>query len=1025
MRKTNNQYPVSATYLLVVLFLLLSCETIAQSKHEQQYNRFQYHTFKWRTFHTEAYHIYFPVGNDSLCKYIASILPEAMERIKHRMITGLLKIPNVIIYPSQDQLYESNIGLFDPGEKTLPTFVSKGNRLVLFFNGSHTDLKDQLYEALARSVWESQLKTGLEEQAFGDNDKIPFWFSEGAIRYFAHQWPLHAEDELKRSFVNKDFKNWYEVIAYEPRLSGQAFCYFLTDQYYEQAAMQLFSQIKQKGALQRAIRLIAKEPLDSLLVHCFEYYQRRFAGEIHNNAAKAKQAIQLNIPRKKGIVKTVLISPDENNIAYVASKNNAKTVFNYNVTTNKTKKLSKYKLPPWVNDHSKDHYPLLDWSNNDLVVTQPHKGTVTTNKYGGYGTKLSGDKIIGIDGINTLEPEDNNHYLIAGYRKGQSDIVTYDANRERYTTRISDKYDDTYLYKDNNGKVAFVSTRPSGIEQDSSNKVLFQGIYNLKGKDIEQVITDTVPYVEWNKPAILNNGKVLATTTAYGTERFALLQMNASNYRILNDHTPIQYLLGSEQVSEYSITHDSIQITLQPTEQWIKNKGSNTRNAPWLIDYRKHAAQRAKEDSLLNSLKNSTPSFLEKILVPKQAKEQAKQRQDSIMLSLQYDPKKVRPYILQLHSAYFSARVNNDYFINRYQPYLNYQGQFKFPEVGGMAQGGFTDLFENHHISVGFRVPAGTEGSDFFVNYRNTAKKLDWGLTYFRKVENLQPDPDRLWVNEDGKTYPGLAKVKTHYYELSLHYPLTYYLSIGLDEAIRTDRTIFLATDEYSLVFEDIKSTWSITSLSLKQNKLKATIPLLFRGYVAKLFIDAFKGFSQQENALYGLKLKLEHHLPIYKYITLVTRAQAGHSAGSSHILYNMGGLDNNLTVKVDSNTHFSQTAPYAFQSLVTPFRGYLQNRLYGNQYAVFNADVYFPVFQSLIPIETKLSFINHLQLGLFSDIGTANETWSIPPKSNPWLWSYGLCARTILAGYPIRVDVAWPGALNKQPVWYFSLNAQ
>src|SRR5690606_15756762 len=104
-------------------------------------------------------------------------------------------------------------------------------------------------------------------------------------------------------------------------------------------------------------------------------------------------------------------------------------------------------------------------------------------------------------------------------------------------------------------------------------------------------------------------------------------------------------------------------------------------------------------------------------------------------------------------------------------------------------------------------------------------------------------------------------------------------------------------------------------------------------------------------------------------------------------------------------------------------FRGYLQNTLYGNRYAVFNADGYFPLFQALIPIETPLSVINLLQLGLFTDIGTAKETWQKPAINQGWLWSYGMSARSTLAGYPVRVDVAWPGALNKKPVWYFSLS--
>jgi outer membrane protein assembly factor BamA len=58
----------------------------------------------------------------------------------------------------------------------------------------------------------------------------------------------------------------------------------------------------------------------------------------------------------------------------------------------------------------------------------------------------------------------------------------------------------------------------------------------------------------------------------------------------------------------------------------------------------------------------------------------------------------------------------------------------------------------------------------------------------------------------------------------------------------------------------------------------------------------------------------------------------------------------------------------------------------------------------------------------MFTDAATAKETWTTNPNAT-WLWSYGLSARSNLAGYPIRVDVAWPGTFNQQPVWYFSLS--
>ena len=104
----------------------------AQVADRGAYNRFQYHRYKWRTYHLDAMHLYYPHNYDSLGKYVIERLPGIMERVKHRMVTRLVEVPNIIIYPSVDQLYESNIGLYEVKDMPLPTFVATGNRMVVF-----------------------------------------------------------------------------------------------------------------------------------------------------------------------------------------------------------------------------------------------------------------------------------------------------------------------------------------------------------------------------------------------------------------------------------------------------------------------------------------------------------------------------------------------------------------------------------------------------------------------------------------------------------------------------------------------------------------------------------------------------------------------------------------------------------------------------------------------------------------------------------------------------------------------------
>ncbi len=1021
------RFPVSR--LLTCILLLCTLRTAAQER--QTYQRLRYHHYHWKAFHTEPFHVYFPEGDDSLCVAVVRDLPTAIKAVGRNMSVTLQQTVNVVIYPSLTALYESNIGSTETRDVTFPTFIRKGNRIALAYNGSYTDLKRQLYEGLARAGWEAQLSDNISTQALSGN-QIPYWISEGSIRYFAHGWPLTAEDDLLHALHQEQPAVWEAFIARHPALGGQAFCTFLANTYLPQTPAQLFQQFRKKKPLARALRLITQTPADSLYAACLQYYSARAAAIPFTKDSTRSTTSVASWHHRHGTILRVLMQEGGNNIAVLTATGHTRNVTVYDPRSHRQTSIITYTLPPWIADHSTDPYPLMSWAGQELMVLMPVKGVLTVRSYNTNGQQHDHFPLEGIDGISSLSSAGNGEWLLAAWRKAQSDIVACRLQKDKYTPLTYDRGDDCHPALSSTGNLLlFTSERlmpQSRKEQRLSDTVVFtQGIFRARDREVAPWITDTIPYLRYDHPTLLQDNAVLFTSTALGTAQFVSsgnLQSPANSLQRLGAVRPIQYMPGTEEIIQYTDHADTLQVWRTPFATWTANNLDTTDSiAPWLVSYRAAAASHAREDSILKAASGANqPSFLGAVLSGGKQCAQAARRADSLKLALQYSDKKTEPYVLQLYSAYFTAKVNNDYFINRYQPYQSYQGMFRFPGTGGMAQGGFSDLFENHHFTVAFRLPAGSEGSDFFVRYRNTTKRTEWGLAYYRESEDLKPDPLRQWVDESGRPYPNTAKVKTNYFEVSASYPLNYYSSINLTTAIRHDKTVFSATERYSLDFPSYKSLWSVTSASYTLEKLRPTLPMLYRGFTARIVGDVFKGITQKEEALAGGNVQLSYHQPLYRYITLVVRAQAGASAGDARVLYNLGGVDNNITPRIDSTVHFSQTAPFAFQTLVTPFRGYYQNSLYGSRYSLLNADVYFPLFQSLIPVETPLPSLNNLQLGIFADAASAGGAKAYTTAARGWLMSYGLSARTTLAGYPLRFDLAWPGTFRAAPVWYLSL---
>lgn len=869
-------------------FFLILCLFLASAKAQdtQPFQRLRYQQpLRWQVWHGKGFHLYYPHGCDSIARFVSAAFLPAQTHIRKALNASAGKEPQIILYPSLTRLYESNIGSTAVAPLTLPTLVSKGNRVLLAYRGDTALLETDLRLALARSVWEEWFREGVTEQIRSNwqQSEIPEWYREGVIRYAALGWRYEDEQHLT-SLLQQQGRQ--QVATEEPAIWGAAFCYYLSRHYYPQAPQQLLFQVRKKKSLARGTRLVTKRLLPEVDSACADFYRSRYRG----TTLPAPDSL-----RSQGRLRQQLYATDSSHRAVVIEKDQRRELWLKPSVKEKAKRIARYPLPPWISDYAADPYPVLCFSpEGTLLAAAPYKGKLEVKVYNTNGLVTERRVLRPVEGLDHLEVNDRRDWLLHAWRMGRSDLVHYDPQRERY--RVADR-DSTAVY---------------------------------------------------------------------------------------------------QQASE--------------------PEKADTANSPWHREQREEQARKAAEDSTLNAARDTTTSFLSGALGGGNRKNPDKD-------SLRFDSKKAQPYILQLYSAYFSAQVNNDYYINRYQPYQNYQGQFKFPEAGAQAKGGFTDLFENHHFSIAYRLPAGSDGSDFFTSYRNTARRTAWGLTYFRKVEQLSPDPLRNWTGPDSRLYPNAGKVKTHYYELSLAHPLSWYSVVDFSTALRYDRTIFTATDLYSLRAEDLKATWSVSTLAYALDKRRLTLPGLYKGFYAQAGIDAFSSVKGEGGTTFGPSAKLEYHRPLYKGITLAARLQGGYNAGTGRILYNFGGTDGNLAIRVDSDVHFKQDAPYVFQTLVTPFRGYRQNSLYGDRYALLNLDVYVPLFAGLIDLKTPLPSINNLQLGVFTDIAGASENYKGAVKNDrdEWLYSIGFSARTILAGYPIRFDMAWPGTGGK-PVWYLNL---
>lgn len=144
-------------------------------------NRVQYDYFEWKFYRYQQYETYFYTGGKELAEYTAKVarkyIPEQEELFEFNLVDKI----QFIIYNKQSHFKQSNVGLsLENGELGGITTIM-GEKVFLYFNGSHQDFDEQIKEGIARVL--------INQQVYGSNWRqviknstlltLPDWYQLG------------------------------------------------------------------------------------------------------------------------------------------------------------------------------------------------------------------------------------------------------------------------------------------------------------------------------------------------------------------------------------------------------------------------------------------------------------------------------------------------------------------------------------------------------------------------------------------------------------------------------------------------------------------------------------------------------------------------------------------------------------------------------------------------------------------------------------------------------------------------------
>lgn len=403
---------------------------------------------------------------------------------------------------------------------------------------------------------------------------------------------------------------------------------------------------------------------------------------------------------------------------------------------------------------------------------------------------------------------------------------------------------------------------------------------------------------------------------------------------------------------------------------------------------------------------------------------------------------KIIPYRLRFRTDYVSTTMDNNQMFEGLQLYEGPQSRLLQPPPGVLLRANFKDLLENYVIEAGFRLPTTFNGAEYYLWMDDKKRRIDKRYILYRRsfVTNSLREPS------SSPTLPPDFQERTNTLmgQYELRYPLDVFTSLRVSFGLREDKVRALSSDAITLATPDrAEQRASVRLSAVFDNSVDVDLNLK-TGTRAKIYTDVVKGFAFNTEPSWSLKLNngfmtivgfdARHYQMLDRRSQLAVRFAGASSFGSEKMLYIMGGVDNWVFPKFNSNITLPADEGFAYQAPAVNLRGFNQNIRNGNTFALMNAELRVPIFKYFINKPVIGNFWRNFQLVGFFDAGTAwqgrspysfdnpiNTKTLVRPTDgpvtsimkvnyfrDPIVMGYGAGIRTVLFGLYLRADYAW-----------------
>ncbi len=458
----------------LTFFLLLCFTSVASFSQvnavEFGKNRIQHKKFTWKFYQSPNFNSYFNQGGLELGKFVAQVAEEELSGIEASIEYSVQRRINIIIYNNYNDMRSTNIGLGKDWMNAGGLTKLVNNKMVVYFDGNHANLKIQIRQGIAKVLLDNQL-FGDDIGEFASNQALldlPQWLTDGYVSYVAQPWSTEKDDELKSAMLSGNYNNFYQFAFEKPVLAGASFWYYIAEKYKKENVAYFLYLSRIYKNLNSASQRIAKKKFKDVLADFMQSQQDKYYKDIRQRRNVPKGTISVSEEIRKSDFFRFNANPNPRNNSYVVVEYKKGI---YSVKLNENYETVKVLLKNGVRTNLNDinpNYPVMAWDGKGSRVTVIYweNGKIKMFVYDAIARyKSFKQEIEGLDQVLDVQYMlDANTLLLSAVKNGHSDIFTYKIDTKKMEQLTNDVYDDlnpSFVSFPNKAGIIFSSNRPS------------------------------------------------------------------------------------------------------------------------------------------------------------------------------------------------------------------------------------------------------------------------------------------------------------------------------------------------------------------------------------------------------------------------------------------------------------------------------------------------------------------------------------------------------------------------------------